>query len=283
MQSFRFTPPQRVPITHACQLSIKPVAGMSDLLLLEATNAAICECIVAAAADSAPSANHFSVAIRLHPCFSLAVDAIDVDGANVSVHQSLSIGRTMGQGCRLYQALRVSKTACIADLKRGVTIVVLPQTDGLRFAINAPLLDLVPLEQDCYLHSEPEVVNHAKAVLNHPFDYTAAPNQLLLELSELVQVSEQLSTFAVQTSLQQVPNLMQTLSKLQQQVEAKRQLLYRHYCTAVERVNLAQSANSAFSSLDAQRLAMYQMLASDELTTLVNSMVGDELKTVITE
>ena len=286
MQSFRFSPPQHIALEGACQLIIKPADGISDLLLLEATNAALCECIVTSGDTNDNGIEPMGLAIRMHPCFCLSVASADavtpLDNLEISAKQKPT-QRTLGQGCRLYQALRVSKTACIAALKRGISISIVPQPNGVQFAMHAPLLNLICLEHDSYLHNEPEVVLNAKAVLNHPFDYTAAPNQLLLELSELVQASEALSVFAAQTALQQVPSLIQTLSKLQRLLEAKRKLVYRQYCTAVERANLAHSANTVFSSLDAQRLAMYQMLASDELTSLVNSMVGDELNTRVAE
>lgn len=273
MLPHRLSTPQLIDVLQPCRIKILPIIGINDLLLLEATNTAICEIIVRHS-EQPPA---LAVNLRLHPCFYAESPCA---AAPVSVS---SIARSIGQGCRVYQALKVSKNACISQLKQGIDVTFIPQDERLLIHMDEPFLSLVSLEQDQYLTSEPSAISHAKAVLNQPFDYTAAPNQLVLELSELLQANSELTAFATQTALVQVPSLMQTIDKLLQQLEAKRQWVYRHYCVAMERGNLGQSANGSLGRQDAQRLALYEMLASDELTELVNMMVGEEGKSSLIE
>ncbi len=273
MLPHRLSTPQLINVLQPCRIRILPITGINDLLLLEATNDAIGEIIVSESGQQ----DVLALNLRLHPCFCSEL----LGAANQPL--SASVVRGIGQGCRVYQALMVSKSACIAQLRQGIDLVVYPQGQLLAVNFDAPYFSLVPLEQDQYIISEPTAISRAKAVLNQPFDYTAAPNQLVLELSELLQVNSDLTTFATQTALQQVPSLMQTIDKLQQQLEAKRQWVYRHYCIAMDRGNLGQSANGSLGLEDARRLALYEMLASDELTELVNMMVSDDSKISLAE
>ncbi|MCH1918890.1 hypothetical protein L9G15_05520 [Shewanella sp. A3A] len=273
MLPYRLSTPQLINVLQPCRIRILPIAGINDLLLLEATNSAICEVVV----SQNEACDRLAINLRLHPCFRMETSSA------VAALRATNIVRGVGQGCRVYQALKMSKSACVAQLKQGITLGFYPQGELLAVSMDEPFLNLVVLEQDQYLTTEPSAICHAKAVLNQPFDYTAAPNQLVLELSELLQVNSELTTFAMQTALQQVPSLMQTIDKLQQQLEAKRQWVYRHYCIAMERGNLGQSANGSLGREDARRLALYEMLASDELTQLVNMMVSDESKISLAE
>lgn len=273
MLSHQLSTPQLINVQQPCCVKIFPLAGVNDLLLLEATNSAICEVVV----SQNEACDRLAINLRLHPCFRMETSSA------VAALTTTNIVRGVGQGCRVYQALKMSKSACVAQLKQGITLGFYPQGELLAVSMDEPFLNLVVLEQDQYLTTEPSAICHAKAVLNQPFDYTAAPNQLVLELSELLQVNNELTEFATRTALQQVPSLMQTLAKLQQQLEAKRQWLYRHYCDAIDRGNLGQSANGSMGREDARRLALYEMLASDELTELVNMMVGEEMKTFLAE
>ncbi|KFZ38657.1 hypothetical protein HR45_04325 [Shewanella mangrovi] len=255
---------RQVDINSPSRILITPKQDVSELLLLEMLNFPLCEAIV-----SGITSDVRQVKLRVQPI-------VDITLQPLTLSALAGIERTTGQGFRLYQQLNERKASAINALKQGICIDVVPG-QGVFFRVQTAHFYLVALEDDDHLVLEPPEVLTAKTVLARPLDYTAEPQTIAFELSELAQAEQDLKYYVTRVGLAHAPEMLHMVTRLQRQLESKRQWLFRQYCTVLERGNLAMSANNVSTHELQRRLALYEMLVADELKSLVNMMIGEDV------
>ncbi|QSX35075.1 hypothetical protein JYB87_07620 [Shewanella avicenniae] len=264
MFSYCLTKTQPVDIPSPCRITFKAKPHISRLLLLESLNQPLCELIVVSAVSP-----HQQLRLRVQSVFELNIQPLTMSIIG-------DVSRTDGQGLRIYHALNRRKISALAALEQGVCVDVIP-TSALQFRLQTANFELVNLEDDQHLALEPAEVIMAKTVLARTLDYTADPQLMACELNELVQSEQNLHHLVARLGLGQAAEPLNSVLRLQRQLESKRTWLFRQYCHQLERPNWASSANGESGTELVRRLALYEMLASDELKSVDNMMAEDDI------
>ncbi|GIU31797.1 hypothetical protein TUM4644_31600 [Shewanella colwelliana] len=271
------TQPKVIEVTEKTQFVVKLCDSVSDFSLLQAMGGHVAECIVIA---SEP--NHMGVLVRIHPFLTLDILPA-VTHSDSTLGRSSSIERCVGQGFRLFSALGASPAMCANLLRQGLSFEVSYIENGdIAFC---PLFEskwqLVALENDLRLFGGPIEIRRAKSILARQLDLDVNSESLLLELSEIETVRNDLRHFVSDSSHARHRALVNEISELDNQLLQKKQLISRYYHQAIERPNWQRAANHVENNDDLLRkLAYYQLLAPQELNTMVEQMFLDETQIV---
>ncbi|MCG9696966.1 hypothetical protein [Shewanella sp. Isolate11] len=267
--------PQLIELTYGSQLKLSLRDQISDISLLQTLGGHIAEWVVV---DT--NSRSVTLVARTHPFLQ-----IENQSQLTIVEQSQEfvqheIIRTHGQGVRLFGSLGFSPSICIGLLRQGLFISIDSKQAGeVSFS---PRFDnkwqLIELENDLRLFSEPNEMHRAKALLARKLDYELKPEAYLLDISEIEIVSRELNQFAGNHSVHHFSGIVGELSTIESQLHRRKQLLIRLYQQLLERPNWQYSSNSAddFDSIK-RKLESYQLLAPPELNAMVEQMFIDDL------
>ncbi|MCG9746132.1 hypothetical protein [Shewanella sp. Isolate8] len=266
------TQPQFIELTQRCQLHLRLRESVSDFSLLQTMGGHLLECVV----TQASSDN--GLILRLHPYLICELAPIEVPTIDAEGSQTEVLHRSHGQGGRLFSALGISPVMCAERLRKGLVIDLEVQGSTVSFT---PQFDqkwlLVTLERDLRLFGGPLELRRAKAVLARAEDLSQNAEALLLEIGEIELVRQELAHFANHGDVKQHGLILSEVTKVDEQLLRKKQLLSHHYYQKVQRPNWQHAANQ-HEDLEAlqRKLESYQLLAPPELNLMVEQMFLDD-------
>lgn len=266
------TQPQFIELTQRCQLHLRLRESVSDFSLLQTMGGHLLECVV----TQASSDN--GLILRLHPYLICELAPIEVPTIDAKGSQTEVLHRSHGQGWRLFSALGISPVMCAERLRKGLVIDLEVQGSTVSFT---PKFDqkwlLVTLERDLRLFGGPLELRRAKAVLARAEDLSQNAEALLLEIGEIELVRQELAHFANHGDVKQHGLILSEVTKVDEQLLRKKQLLSHHYYQRVQRPNWQHAANQ-HEELEAlqRKLESYQLLAPPELNLMVEQMFLDD-------
>ncbi|QUN04595.1 hypothetical protein KDN34_09965 [Shewanella yunxiaonensis] len=247
------------------RLELKVPAKFSDFVLLELSSLPILEWVVGENAG-----NGVSSLLRTQPFLQQTLLSDDRQQMKTD-----AMVRTFGQGVRLYTIPGKSNTVAIAELRQGITLY-LQTTDNICFSLETEAFQLISLEADQRLFKQPQPIQQARAVLAVAPDFNAGAVELAVQLAELLQASYRLKSYQRRFALELLPDDVETLLQLQDQLEQKRQWLVHCYNQALSRHSYRYSANQIGDDQLQRILECYELLAPPELTAMVKALAGDD-------
>ncbi|AZG73653.1 hypothetical protein [Shewanella livingstonensis] len=263
-----FTQPCVSEIVQPTALTLRLPDTVSDLLVLSAMNNPLVEFVVS-------QVNHTqaTLIIRIQPFLTFTFEPMQ------RLLETPIQRRCLGQGIKLYPSMGVAPRVCIEQLKKGITINL--NTDGdVYFSLSTESrFELVTLENDLRILSEPQALVMAKAILGRKFDYNEPSNMLAVHISELEQVRRELRDYLGGELGKIHPGVSTELLKLDHLLQNKHQWLLRSYHQSLERTNLGRSSNEQlFNNEQLQRkLDFFELLAPKDVSEMVNRLCEDDL------
>ncbi|MGI2164964.1 hypothetical protein ACRN9L_03055 [Shewanella oncorhynchi] len=266
--------PMVLDIEKASILTLRLPDDVSDFIVSQAINAPLLEIIVIAEAGIQQN-----IVIRFQPFMGLKVESLPQSPQAFNT----PITRSLGQGFRLYTRMGTAAKFCAAELRRGVsftldTIRHLGADNDLTFALQAnSKFELVPLEADLRVLHEPKALMVAKALLARHYDYAASSESLAIYMTEIEQVRLELQSFMRGELGQCHASLADEVLRIDPLLLQKQQWLFRTYTHMFERPNYSRAANDVDNTDKLLRkLECYELLASPELTLMVDRLMEDE-------
>ncbi|MCL1050620.1 hypothetical protein L2755_13415 [Shewanella abyssi] len=257
--------PQIIEINHQSTLKLVLSEQFGNFSVLQLQSGPIAEVVVVNVSET-----NMSLMVRLHPYLSL-----EIIETHEYVPSDAPLNRSVGQGWRLFSTLGISPKLCAEQLRQGLSIAVDIDNVG-QFHIVEPIKwELVPLEADFRLGLIAREIQLAKHIIARSMDIEPNAESLLVEISELESIRNDLKRFANEGLLNQ--NYSDNdISQLDAQLVKKRQLLTRRYSQLVERPNLSRAANADVDQgLLRRKLESYQLLAPPQLNELVEQLMAD--------
>lgn len=168
---------------------------------------------------------------------------------------------------------------CIEQLRKGLSLNI--QADqNVYFSLDKNArFELISLEQDLRILSEPHALVMAKAILGRKFDYDEPSSMLAVHISELEQVRRDLRDYLKGESGKIHPGVSTELLKLDHLLQNKHQWLLRTYHQSLERSSLGRSSNEQMSSIEQlqRKLDCFELLAPQDVSDMVNKLSDDEI------
>lgn len=266
--------PMVLDIEKASILTLRLPDDVSDFIVSQAINAPLLEIIVTAEAGIQQN-----IVIRFQPFMGLKVESLPQSPQAFNT----PITRSLGQGFRLYTRMGTAAKFCAAELRRGVSFTLdttrhLGADNDLTFALQAnSKFELVPLEADLRVLHEPKALMVAKALLARHYDYAASSESLAIYMTEIEQVRLELQSFMRGELGQCHASLADEVLRIDPLLLQKQQWLFRTYTHMFERPNYSRAANDVDNTDKLLRkLECYELLASPELTLMVDRLMEDE-------
>lgn len=266
--------PMVLDIEKASILTLRLPDDVSDFIVSQAINAPLLEIIVIAEAGIQQN-----IVIRFQPFMGLKVESLPQSPQAFNT----PITRSLGQGFRLYTRMGTAAKFCAAELRRGVSFTLdttrhLGADNDLTFALQAnSKFELVPLEADLRVLHEPKALMVAKALLARHYDYAASSESLAIYMTEIEQVRLELQAFMRGELGQCHASLADEVLRIDPLLLQKQQWLFRTYTHMFERPNYSRAANDVDNTDKLLRkLECYELLASPELTLMVDRLMEDE-------
>ncbi|MBW3533130.1 MULTISPECIES: hypothetical protein [unclassified Shewanella] len=266
--------PMVLDIEKASILTLRLPDDVSDFIVSQAINAPLLEIIVIAEAGIQQN-----IVIRFQPFMGLKVESLPQSPQAFNT----PITRSIGQGFRLYTRMGTAAKFCAAELRRGVSFTLdttrhLGADNDLTFALQAnSKFELVPLEADLRVLHEPKALMVAKALLARHYDYAASSESLAIYMTEIEQVRLELQSFIRGELGQCHASLADEVLRIDPLLLQKQQWLFRTYTHMFERPNYSRAANDVDNTDKLLRkLECYELLASPELTLMVDRLMEDE-------
>ncbi|MBS0041887.1 hypothetical protein KFE26_06140 [Shewanella sp. M16] len=266
--------PMVLDIEKASILTLRLPGDVSDFIVSQAINAPLLEIIVIAEAGIQQN-----IVIRFQPFMGLKVESLPQSPQAFNT----PITRSLGQGFRLYTRMGTAAKFCAAELRRGVSFTLdttrhLGADNDLTFALQAnSKFELVPLEADLRVLHEPKALMVAKALLARHYDYAASSESLAIYMTEIEQVRLELQSFMRGELGQCHASLADEVLRIDPLLLQKQQWLFRTYTHMFERPNYSRAANDVDNTDKLLRkLECYELLASPELTLMVDRLMEDE-------
>ncbi|MGL5028062.1 MAG: hypothetical protein ACRC6P_19105 [Shewanella oncorhynchi] len=273
--------PMVLDVEKASILTLRLPDDVSDFIVSQAINAPLLEIIVIAEAGIQQN-----IAIRFQPFMGLKVESLPQSPQAFNT----PITRSLGQGFRLYTRMGTAAKFCAAELRRGVSFTLdttrhlgadndlIGADSYLTFALQAnSKFELVPLEADLRVLHEPKALMVAKALLARHYDYAASSESLAIYMTEIEQVRLELQAFMRGELGQCHASLADEVLRIDPLLLQKQQWLFRTYTHMFERPNYSRAANDVDNTDKLLRkLECYELLASPELTLMVDRLMEDE-------
>ncbi|MCU8010487.1 hypothetical protein [Shewanella sp. SM74] len=273
--------PMVLDIEKASILTLRLPDDVSDFIVSQAINAPLLEIIVIAEAGIQQN-----IVIRFQPFMGLKVESLPQSPQAFNT----PITRSLGQGFRLYTRMGTAAKFCAAELRRGVSFTLdttrhldadndlIGADSYLTFALQAnSKFELVPLEADLRVLHEPKALMVAKALLARHYDYAASSESLAIYMTEIEQVRLELQSFMRGELGQCHASLADEVLRIDPLLLQKQQWLFRTYTHMFERPNYSRAANDVDNTDKLLRkLECYELLASPELTLMVDRLMEDE-------
>ncbi|MCU8003310.1 MULTISPECIES: hypothetical protein [unclassified Shewanella] len=273
--------PMVLDIEKASILTLRLPDDVSDFIVSQAINAPLLEIIVIAEAGIQQN-----IVIRFQPFMGLKVESLPQSPQAFNT----PITRSLGQGFRLYTRMGTAAKFCAAELRRGVSFTLdttrhldadndlIGADSYLTFALQAnSKFELVPLEADLRVLHEPKALMVAKALLARHYDYAASSESLAIYMTEIEQVRLELQAFMRGELGQCHASLADEVLRIDPLLLQKQQWLFRTYTHMFERPNYSRAANDVDNTDKLLRkLECYELLASPELTLMVDRLMEDE-------
>jgi hypothetical protein len=268
MDHHLFTQPSVCEINQPTALTLRLSESVSDLLVLSTMSNPLVEFVVS-------QVNHTqaTLIIRIQPFLTFAFEHTQ------PLIQTPTQRRSVGQGIKLYPSMGVAPRVCIEQLRRGVSININVDED-MYFRLSAEArFELVTLENDLRILSEPQALVMAKAILGRKFDYNEPSNMLAVHISELEQVRRELREYLRGESGKIHPGVSTELLKLDHLLQNKHQWLLRTYHQSLERPNFGRSSNKQlYNNEQLQRkLDCFELLAPKDVSEMVTKLCDDDL------
>lgn len=273
--------PMVLDVAKASILTLRLPDDVSDFIVSQAINAPLLEIIVIAEAGIQQN-----IVIRFQPFMGLKVESLPQSPQAFNT----PITRSLGQGFRLYTRMGTAAKFCAAELRRGVSFTLdttrhldadndlIGADSYLTFALQAnSKFELVPLEADLRVLHEPKALMVAKALLARHYDYAASSESLAIYMTEIEQVRLELQAFMRGELGQCHASLADEVLRIDPLLLQKQQWLFRTYTHMFERPNYSRAANDVDNTDKLLRkLECYELLASPELTLMVDRLMEDE-------
>lgn len=273
--------PMVLDIEKASILTLRLPDDVSDFIVSQAINAPLLEIIIIAEAGIQQN-----IVIRFQPFMGLKVESLPQSPQAFNT----PITRSLGQGFRLYTRMGTAAKFCAAELRRGVSFTLdttrhldadndlIGADSYLTFALQAnSKFELVPLEADLRVLHEPKALMVAKALLARHYDYAASSESLAIYMTEIEQVRLELQAFMRGELGQCHASLADEVLRIDPLLLQKQQWLFRTYTHMFERPNYSRAANDVDNTDKLLRkLECYELLASPELTLMVDRLMEDE-------
>lgn len=273
--------PMVLDVEKASILTLRLPDDVSDFIVSQAISAPLLEIIVIAEAGIQQN-----IVIRFQPFMGLKVESLPQSPQAFNT----PITRSLGQGFRLYTRMGTAAKFCAAELRRGVSFTLdttrhlgadndlIGANSYLTFALQAnSKFELVPLEADLRVLHEPKALMVAKALLARHYDYAASSESLAIYMTEIEQVRLELQAFMRGELGQCHASLADEVLRIDPLLLQKQQWLFRTYTHMFERPNYSRSANDVDNTDKLLRkLECYELLASPELTLMVDRLMEDE-------
>ncbi|GGQ12987.1 hypothetical protein [Shewanella litoralis] len=268
MHQHIFTQPIVSEIKQPTLLTLRLLESVSDLLVLSAMTNPIAEFVV-----SQVNATQATLIVRHQPFVELVYQHTK------QVADKYDQIRSLGQGTRLYPTLGVAPRVCIDQLRKGITVDI-QADEHVYFSLDSlARFELISLEQDLRILSEPHALVMAKAILGRKFDYDEPSSMLAVHISELEQVRRDLREYLKGESGKIHPGVSTELLKLDHLLQNKHQWLLRTYHQSLERPNLGRSSNEQLCNIEQlqRKLDCFELLAPKDVSDMVNKLSDDEM------
>ncbi|WP_418357038.1 MULTISPECIES: hypothetical protein [Shewanella] len=266
MHQHIFTQPIVSEIKQPTLLTIRLLDSVSDLLVLSAMTNPIAEFVV-----SQVSALEATLIVRHQPFVELCYHNTH------HVADKYDQMRSLGQGARLYPMMGIAPRVCIEQLREGITVNI-QADEHVYFSLGScTRFELISLEQDLRILSEPQALVMAKAILGRKFDYEEPSSMLAVHISEVEQVRRDLREYLKGESGKIHPGVSTELLKLDHLLQNKHQWLLRTYHQSLERPNLGRSSNEQLSNIEQlqRKLDCFELLAPKDVSDMVNKLSDD--------
>jgi hypothetical protein len=263
-----FTQPCVSEITQPTALTLRLPDSVSDLLVLSTMSNPLVEFVV-----SQVEHKQTTLILRIQPFLTFAFEHTQ------TMIETPTQPRLVGQGIKLYPSMGVAPRVCIEQLRNGVTINIHVDED-VHFSVAAEArFELVTLENDLRILSEPQALVMAKAILGRKFDYDEPSTMLAVHISELEQVRRELRDYLRGESGKIHPGVSTELLKLDHLLQNKHQWLLRTYHQSLERSNFGRSSNEQFYNNEQlqRKLDCFELLAPKDVSEMVNKLCDDDL------
>ncbi|QYK00117.1 hypothetical protein [Shewanella psychrotolerans] len=266
------TQPQLIELPQDGYLVLTLSDSASDHSLLQTTGGHIAEWVVVES-----TYDRVSLLARIHPFLKLDIQSTFIGEVNNS-STAEQINRTSGQGVRLFNAIGYSPAICVSLLRQGLVIKISYEQASVNFL---PLFDkkwqLIELERDLRLFGAPKELRRANAILAREPDLLLNAEKLLLEISEIEIVRNELRAFVNERQIHDYRTLLNEVTNLDTQLLRRKQLISRQYHQSLERVNWQYAANYEDDIEVLQRkIESYRLLSPPELNAMVEQMFVDE-------
>ncbi|MGI2146546.1 hypothetical protein [Shewanella frigidimarina] len=263
-----FTQPSVSEITQPTLLALSLPDSVSDFLVLSTMSNPLVEFVV-----SQVEHTQATLIMRIQPFLTFTFEHT-LPLIETTVQQ-----RSIGQGIKLYPSMGVAPRVCIEQLRNGITINIQP-ADDVHFSLSPKArFELVTLENDLRILSEPQALVMAKAILGRKFDYDEPSTMLAVHISELEQVRRELRDYLKGESGKIHPGVSTELLKLDHLLQNKHQWLLRTYHQSLERSNLGRSSNEQFFNNEQlqRKLDCFELLAPKDVSEMVSKLCDDDL------
>ncbi|MDD8058121.1 MULTISPECIES: hypothetical protein [Shewanella] len=268
MHQHIFTQPIVSEIKQPTLLTLRLLDSVSDLLVLSAMSNPLIEFVI-----SQVNTTEATLIVRHQPFISLVYEHCQ------AVAEKYDQVRLIGQGSRLYPMMGIAPRVCIEQLRKGLSLNI--QADqNVYFSLDKNArFELISLEQDLRILSEPHALVMAKAILGRKFDYDEPSSMLAVHISELEQVRRDLRDYLKGESGKIHPGVSTELLKLDHLLQNKHQWLLRTYHQSLERSSLGRSSNEQMSSIEQlqRKLDCFELLAPQDVSDMVNKLSDDEI------
>ncbi|MCL1143030.1 hypothetical protein [Shewanella gaetbuli] len=268
MHQHIFNHPQVIQISKPTLMKVRLAENVDDLLILACLSNPLFELLISQIEGSTTT-----LLIRQQPFIDIEYEQ------TIVLAEHYDVCRTEGQGVRLYSRMAVAPRLCIEQLRQGIDILVQADKQVFLSCDASKRHELIPLELDLRLLSEPEVLVIAKSILGHTSAFEQSSAMLAIQISEIEQVRRDIREYMRGESGKIHPGVSTELLKLDHLLQNKHQWLLRSYHQSLERPNLSNASNEPTMDIEKleQKLACYNVLAPSDVTELVNQLLSDEL------
>jgi len=263
-----FTQPCVSEINQPTALTLQLSESVSDLLVLPMISNPLVEFVV-----SQVNSTQATLIIRLQPFLVSTFEHTPL------LVEKCGQQRCVGQGIKLYPSMGVAPRVCIEQLRSGLTIYI-HADERVYFSLSAESrFELVALENDLRIVSEPQALVMAKAILGRKFEYNDPSSMLAVHISELEQVRRDMRDYLRGESGKIHPGVSTELLKLDHLLQNKHQWLLRNYHQSLERPSLGRSSNEQLDNIEQlqRKLDCFELLAPKDVSDMVNNLCDDDL------
>jgi hypothetical protein len=255
-------------INQPTALSLRLSERVSDLLVLSTMSNPLVEFVIS-------QVNHTqaTLIIRFQPFLNCSFEHMP------PLAKKPTQRRSVGQGIKLYPSMGVAPRVCIEQLRKGLTIDI-HADENVYFSLAAEVrFDLVTLENDLRILTEPQALVMAKAILGRKFEYGEPSSMLAVHISELEQVRRDLRDYLRGESGKIHPGVSTELLKLDHLLQNKHQWLLRTYHQSLERPNLGRPSNEQLFNIEQlqHKLDCFELLAPKDVSDMVNKLCDDDV------